>query len=88
MPVDWCIVAGPVVSWIVEALKRIPIIKRYPKIAALVIAGIAGAVEYAGGAVPLAEVLRCVVQAWGLAIATHEALTEPVQRLVATNGGK
>jgi hypothetical protein len=83
MAVDICLVAGPVVSWVVEALKRIPWVKRYPKVAALFIAALAGVAEAAyGTGATVTQIVRCVLQTWGVAIATHEVITEPLQRTV------
>lgn len=82
---DECLIAGPIISWIVEMLKRLPVVKRYPRIAALIIAGLAGAARFAWGGLPVATLIECVLKAWGLSIATHEVLTEPVQRIVSTS---
>jgi hypothetical protein len=86
MAVDICLVAGPVVSWVVEALKRIPWVKRYPKIAALLIAALAGVAEAAyGTGATVTQIVRCVLQTWGLAVASHEVITEPLQRRVSAS---
>jgi hypothetical protein len=84
---DWCLVAAPVVSWLTDALKRIPWAKRYPKVIALILSAAAGALQQALGAgAPLAELVRCVLLTWGGAVVVHEAVTDPVRRVVRANG--
>jgi hypothetical protein len=80
---DWCLVAGPVISWVVEAAKRIPWVAAHPKLAAAVLAAIGGALrQWLGADAPWTQLVQCVLQAWGLAVATHEVVTDPVRRLV------
>lgn len=82
---DYCLIAGPLISWIVEALKRIPLIRAHAQLVALILAAAAGVAAQALGAeAPLAALVRCVLQTWVAAIATHEVITQRVQRWVKT----
>lgn len=69
---DWCIVAGPVASVVVEALKRFPVVQRYPKvIMALLTAGY----SYA-----LGTGLECWFTAFATGIAGYEVVIKPVKK--------
>lgn len=79
-----CIVAGPIISIIVSALKRIPFVKRYPKSVAFFISAVAGTVTslYGNvGGLSIADLTQCVIVQFSAAVATHEAITNQVQKI-------
>lgn len=78
-----CLAYAPLVSWVADWLKRWPLLKQYPKLAALLLAFIIPwlqGIVYPAGAVPIAQIIACALLTLAGAIVTHEAITEPVQR--------
>lgn len=81
-----CLAYAPVVSWVVEFLKRFPVFKRYPKLVVLLLGVAIPLLQQftsPGHALPLSQILECALLTLGGAIFTHEVITEPLQRTVA-----
>lgn len=84
-----CLLAGPVISFVVSFLKRIPFVKRFPKSAAGFISMAVGAYQATHGSLPgidYGTLVSCILINFSAAIATHEAVTEQVAK-VTTDGG-
>jgi hypothetical protein len=85
-----CLLIGPLVSFVVSALKRIPFVKRFPKSAAFFISSLVGAYTSAHGSTPgidYAAIIQCVLVQFATAVATHEAIVQPVtDKLVKGDG--
>jgi hypothetical protein len=83
---ETCIVWAPLISWVVDFLKRVPFLAKSPKAVALVATlGVAllqvrPSPEHA---FPLSQVLVCVLTTWAGTIATYELVTKPVIQPVA-----
>lgn len=77
---------GFAVSWVVEFLKRFPILKRYPKVLAMLLAFVIplllGQLASPPHAFPLSHIVACALLIFGTSIVAHEVVTEPVQRNV------
>lgn len=69
---DWCLVAGPVASVVVQAAKRIPWVTRYPKV---VLALLTGAYAFAVG-----TGWECWLQAFAMGIAGYEVFIKPATK--------
>lgn len=84
-----CVAAGPIISIIVSALKRIPFVKRYPKSVAFFISAVAGTVTsmYGNvGGLSIAELTQCVIVQFSAAVATHEAVTNQLPKIGLGSG--
>lgn len=84
-----CLLLGPVISFVVSGLKKIPFVKRFPKSAALFIASLVGAYASTHGSptgIDYAAIVQCVLAQWALAVATHESVTNQIQKLTDKNG--
>lgn len=81
---DFCLAYGWVVSFAVEFLKRIPWVKSNPQLAALIasvlVNGLTSLPSTPTHAIPVRELVICVLATWASAIATHEVVTHSVQR--------
>lgn len=67
---DLCLIAGPVASVVVQVLKRIPVVQKYPKV---ILALLTGAYAYTMG-----TGLECWVAAFASGIAGYEVVIKPV----------
>jgi hypothetical protein len=79
-----CLIAGPVISFVVSALKKISIIKKYPKLTAMFISAILGSVVSVTGSyhgVNYADIVQCILIQFTGAVGTHEAITNQVQKI-------
>ncbi len=80
---DFCAAWGFAVSFVVEFLKKIPWVKANPQWAALVASAILQVVLNVPAtppyAVPVREIVLCILATWAGAIATHEVVTHAVQ---------
>lgn len=84
-----CLLAGPVISFVVSFLKKIPLVKRFPKSAAGFISMAVGAYTATHGSTPgidYGTLVQCILTNFAAAVATHEAIVEPVAK-VTTDGG-
>lgn len=82
-----CVVFGPLISWAVDLLKRLPPVRRSPKGTAFVLTLLATAAKWwwrGPGPFDLQAFLLCVAAAFGAAVATHEVITDPVRRVVGS----
>lgn len=80
-----CLLAGPVISGLVSAAKRIPFVSNKPKIVAFGLSVLTGAISvYFGGAagVGASELAQCILIPFAGAVATYEAVTRPVQETI------
>jgi hypothetical protein len=86
-----CLAAGPLISWVVELGKRIPWVAQYPRQAAFVLAFVVPVLRQlgiGGAAGTVRDVAVCVLVQLGLAVGTHEVLTDPIRaRVVLGSGG-
>lgn len=74
---------GVAVSWLVEFLKRWPVLRRFPKVLALLLALVVATLEHYASpahALPLSQIVSCALLIFGGAVLTHEVVTEPLQR--------
>ena len=76
-----CVVYGVVISFAVSVLKRIPFVKKSPKLVAAILSAIltVGGV-FLGGATyeNIAAIVRCVVEQLAISVATYEVITKSV----------
>lgn len=76
-----CLVLGPVISFVVSFLKRIPFVKNNPKWIALFFSIATGAYTATHGSAPGVDwgtVFQCVLAQFALSVATHEVVTQPI----------
>ncbi|AYJ74693.1 hypothetical protein phiKo_18 [Thermus phage phiKo] len=69
---ELCLIAGPVASLVVQALKRFPVVQRYPKV---VLAALTGAYVLVQG-----TGWECWVAAFASGIAGYEVVIKPVAK--------
>lgn len=69
---DLCLLAGPVASLAVQALKRFEPVQRYPKV---ILALLTGAYAYLAG-----TGLECWLQTFATGIAGYEVILKPIGR--------
>jgi hypothetical protein len=83
-----CVAAGPIISVVVSALKRIPFVKKYPKTVAFFVAAVTGSVtSYLGtNGVAVGDIIQCVLVQFSTAVATHESVTNQLQKFGDGNG--
>lgn len=84
-----CLAISPLISFVVSALKRISIVKRYPKTASFFISAIVGSFTAVHGSpqgIDYSQIVLCVLAQFSGAVATHEAVTNQVQKVVAFGG--
>lgn len=84
-----CLLISPLISFVVSALKRIPIVKRFPKFAAFFISSLVGAWTATHGSQPGIDyntIAQCILIQFSGAVATHEAVTNQVQKVVDVGG--
>lgn len=67
---DLCLIAGPVASVVVQVLKRVPVVQKYPKV---ILALLTGAYAYIMG-----TGWECWVAAFASGIAGYEVVIKPV----------
>lgn len=80
-----CLAYGAIISIVVSILKRIPLVKSHPKVAALALSLLSGVLTACFG-VSGAEwtvIARCVVETFAASVATHEAVVQPVKDRLA-----
>lgn len=80
-----CLAYGAIISVVVSMLKKIPLVKSHPKIAAAVLSVAAGALAARFG-VSHAEwtvIARCIVETFASSVATHETIVQPVTKQLA-----
>lgn len=80
-----CLLLGPLISFVVSALKKIPFVKRFPKSAALFISALVGTWTATHGSMPgidYTTIARCVLEQFAAAVATHESITDQVTKRV------
>lgn len=80
----FCAAWGFAVSFVVEFLKKLPWVKSNPQWAALIASALIQLVLNVPTtppyAIPVREIVLCVLQTWAAAVATHEIVTESVQK--------
>lgn len=69
---DLCLIAGPVASVAVQVAKRIPFVRKYPKV---VLAALTGAY-----ALTVGTGWECWLQAFALGIAGYEVVIKPTTK--------
>lgn len=80
-----CALAGPVISFVVSALKRISIIKRYPKLTSIFISTILGSIVSIHGSyngISFTDIIQCILIQFSGSVATHEAVTNQIQKVI------
>lgn len=80
-----CLAYGAIISLVISALKKIPFVKQYPKLAAMALSMIGAAIASRFGTTP-AEwlvIARCVVETFAVSVATHETVVQPVKDRLA-----
>ena len=83
-----CLVAGPLISFLVSALKAIPWVKNNPKWVAFAISAILGSVTSLTGmyhGISIAELAQCVLIQFAGAVTTHEAVVNPIKEKMSDN---
>lgn len=70
---DPCVVYGPIISFVIDFLKRIPFIARYPKVVAALLALAVALFPVVGVDKPdLEAIVQCFIVAFGGAVAANE----------------
>lgn len=80
-----CTAAGPVISFVVSGLKKIPFIKNNPKWTAFAISAILGSVVSVTGSyhgISYSDIAQCILIQFAGAVTTHEAVVEPIKEKV------
>lgn len=82
-----CGFAGPVISFLVSGLKAIDLVKRYPKWTAFALSIITGAATtfFVDQTQGIGQLVQCILIPFAGAVATHEAVTNQVQKLGGRN---
>ena len=80
---DVCLLYGVVLSFLVGALKRVPVIAAHPKLTVVVLSGAAGALGAVAqpGTHTAAQLVTCLATQFAAAVATHETVTKPFSRV-------
>lgn len=80
-----CLAYGAIISFVVSLLKKIPIVKSHPKLAAMALSLIAGGVSAKFGIshAQWTVVARCIVETFAASVATHETIVQPVKDRLA-----
>jgi hypothetical protein len=81
--VDMCLIYGPIISFVVSFLKRIPFVKNNPKWVALFFTLATGAWTATHGSMPGIDwgtILQCVLAQFAATVATHEVIVHPIQK--------
>lgn len=82
-----CLLLGPLISFVVSALKKIPFVKRFPKSAALFVSALVGtwtATHGSPAGIDYATIVRCVLEQFAAAVATHESVVNPITKKTAS----
>lgn len=85
-----CLLIAPLISFVVSILKKIPFVKSYPKSVAFFISAIVGGFTSVHGSPPgvdYSDIVRCVLAQFAGAVATHEAVTNQVQKVIDFRDG-
>jgi hypothetical protein len=70
---DPCVVYGPIISFVIDILKRVPFIARYPKVVAALLALALALFPVVGVQQPsLEQIVQCFIVAFSGSVATHE----------------
>lgn len=86
-----CLILGPIISFIVSPLKNIPWVKNNPKTLALILSAAYNAAVAAWSVVhngqsfdpgSLGAILTCVLTSFGVSVATHEVVTQPLSDML------
>lgn len=79
-----CGLAGPIISFLVSLLKGISFINKYPKITAFILSVITGAATtfFGDQTQGIGQLVQCILIPFAGAVATHEAVTNQVQKVV------
>lgn len=83
---DVCLLWAPLITVVVSAAKRVPLVRKYPKLWALAlsIALAAWRARHPNIATPeLRELLVCVTAQFAVAVATFETIVKPAKKLDA-----
>lgn len=81
-----CLMYGGIISFIVSLMKKVPLVKKYPKVVALILSAASGVLMAQMGVSP-AEwkvIAKCVLEQFAAAVATHEAVVQPVRKLTGS----
>lgn len=84
-----CLAIAPLVSFVVSALKKISFVKRFPKSATFFISSIVGVWTATHGTptgIDYGAIVQCILIQFSGAVATHEAVTNQVQKVVNLGG--
>lgn len=78
-----CLVYGGVISFIVSLMKKVPLVKRFPKAVALVLSAASGILMAQMGVSPAEwkTIAKCVLEQFAAAVMTHEAVVQPAMKL-------
>jgi hypothetical protein len=76
-----CLTLGAAISFVVSFLKRIPLVKRNPKVVAFVLATLSSVLMPLVGANPVTwkVIVMCVLAQFAASVTTHEAVVNPIQ---------
>lgn len=89
-PIDpVCIAWAPVISWVVDFIKRFPWIGKYPQFVAFFVTlavAYLNAHPSPGGSIPLSQIVVCVLLMLTTAQVTHEMISEPTGISTALSG--
>lgn len=76
-----CAVYGVIISIIVSLLKRIPFVRKFPKVVATVISSVlAIATAFWQGPADVIAIVQCVLEQLSVSVATYEVITKSVTK--------
>lgn len=76
-----CLALGGVISFIVSLFKKIPLVKKHPKVVAFLLSVLGGTLMAQTGSSP-AEwkiIVKCVLEQFAASVATHETVVHTLQ---------
>lgn len=85
MPDAICLLIAPLISFVVSVLKKIPFVKAYPKSVVFFISAIVGGWTSTHGSpqgIDYTQIVTCILAQFSGAVATHEAVTNQVQKVI------
>lgn len=79
-----CLAYGFAISFVVSVLKKIPLVKRFPKAVSFVLSALSAVLMTTLGATPgeWKTIALCVLEQFAAAVVTHEAVVEPIRTAI------
>lgn len=78
---DVCIIYGPLIGVAVQVLKRIPFVRKNPKVVAAVLSVVVAVIGAGPGFKEhIAQIIQCIIGTLAGAVATYEVAVKPVTK--------